>query len=153
MDLTPDQVETPEYSRPQKATKEESIHRLTLLADMLDRHAEIFPDVTLDLCDWVNKYASCGTTACAVGSACSYAPFNELGLSLFIEEDTIWAGRGQPHYKGLLSWDAVECFFGLTDPEGDDLFMTGGYQDFDYEPTPKDVADKVREFIEKLKRR
>lgn len=55
----------------------------------------------------------CGTTACAVGWACSFPELQEQGL---IYKDFF------PYYEDNMGWAAVHSFFGLTRLEADTLF-------------------------------
>ena len=83
----------------------------------------------------------CGTTACAVGWACSLPEFRELGLGFHeyyptLETDDL--GR-------LHTWDAVERFFDLDSAESSYLFIYTQYSSTN--SAPRDVADRIREFV------
>lgn len=106
------------------------------------------PDDRVDLHGWVGDpdergQSSCGTTACAVGWACTAPWFNERGLHL---------DDGKPAFDCAFSWIAVERFFDLTEDEATALFYApldysreGGLDRAVYAPgEPK--GDKARVF-------
>lgn len=106
--------------------------RLLKLADFLDT----VPAEKFDLRTW-----QCGTTACAVGWACTMPEFQDEGLVL--------ANRWPdfipfPMYIGYTCWTAVKQFFELTSVNADHLFDAG-----EYEPgaTPQDVAVRIRRVV------
>lgn len=79
----------------------------------------------------------CGTTACAVGWACAYPPFKEMGLSYGYVcsyqgtyQPKLEAKNGAPEvahlYEGRTkfdSWEAVQNFFGISYNTAYSLFM------------------------------
>jgi hypothetical protein len=115
-----------------------NVERLTILADMLDT----VPETRFDLREW-----KCGTTACAVGWACSNKQLQEQGLSY---DDA-------PTYDGVRGWRAVDKFFEFAGPpiggatkKGTTkiavrLFDADSYPDH---ATPKMVAMRIREVIQ-----
>lgn len=101
--------------------------RLIMLKDMLLRHDEIFPKLRFDIAAWsrdtkgefgVNEDGSCGTAACALGSACFYKPFIEQGL--------VMNALGLPEYQNNLHYNAGAEFFGLTNKQA--LYLFGPYE-------------------------
>lgn len=86
-----------------------------------------------DISEW-----HCGTSACAVGSACFDPWFNEQGL--YLNE------YGSPSFDGWSSWDAVEAFFGLEPSDALNLFYGGNYPKGD-DTTPAEVAARIEAFI------
>jgi hypothetical protein len=86
-----------------------------------------------DIGEW-----SCGTSACAVGTACFDPWFNEQGLHL--------NEYGGPSFKDWTSWDAVEAFFGMDPSDARDLFYGGNYPKGD-DTTPAEVANRIEAFI------
>jgi hypothetical protein len=80
----------------------------------------------------------CGTTACAVGHACLNPVFQEQGFE--------WNKRHrEPVFHGILSWPAVELFFGLTKGQAEHFFYSASYSEND--PTANDVADRIERFL------
>jgi hypothetical protein len=143
-----------------------NLKRLKMLADMLDKHDEIFgvPKIEFDLLDWnqaiecsgdngatIEINQACGTKACAVGSACYYPPFNKMGLRMVKENnwDETWGLA--PDYKGARNWDAVEKFFGLREEDAYALFSQYSYNKG--ERTPWHVARRVKSYIRKHERK
>ncbi len=131
--------------------------RLLSLATFL----ESLPPERFNFTQWVGKgYVpgpECNTTACAIGWAAHMPEFHALGLRLHSHNPAANA----PYYPCLdgsnLSgdWDgAVEAIgdiFGLDAEQVDYLFTPKGH---DYDPrlpdtaTPRDVAARIREFVE-----
>lgn len=105
--------------------------RLRKLADHLDTVA---PE-KFDLSNW-----SCGTTACAVGHACTMPEFQMEGLSTSLNT---W-GRF-PKYLEYDSWDAVEAFFDLTHHQARYMFADWCYPSD--EQSPSHVAARVRSMV------
>lgn len=83
-----------------------------------------------------NEFKPCGAVACAIGwmPACFPGEF-------------VWDSHGHVRLikKGLYSFVAAQDFFEIKFSESDQLFTEIGY-DNDY-PKPKDVAAKIRGFV------
>lgn len=123
--------------------------RLRMLVKMLRNHDKIFQaprkkkKIKFNISFWygtegieVNK---CGTVACAVGSACLYKPFNDLGLELSFEA---------PLYKDQRGWHAVHDFFKIGDKESQFLFSQKHYLISGFcHVNAKDVANRIEKFI------
>ena len=84
---------------------------------------------------------ACGTSACAIGYATFYVPFNKLGFGLDVNY-----GDFVPTYKLLRGWAAVHAFFGLTGEAARSLFDTSGYSCLFY-VTPLSVATNIRSYL------
>ena len=118
--------------------------RLTKLGDFLAYHV---PDERFDLSGWRNNgqegmdsdgyiddetlRTGCGTTACAIGWACTISEFKAAGLS--------YTGF-TVSYDDLVSWGAVEEFFGLSFMEAMYLFSDSSYK---ANASPYDVAARL----------
>lgn len=133
--------------------------RFELLIDMLENHKKYFPKVKFDLDTWAenNKVNSkveclldgtCGTAACAVGSAMLFKPFNRRGLK------GKWSGSPDirdegsafvPVYKKYSGWDAVKEFFDITNSEAEWLFSGNEYI---VKPSSKKVAKRAKAFVD-----
>lgn len=132
--------------------------RLLALADFLD---ELDPN-RFDYKVWVGyngqmtwedgmeAFQDCGTTACALGWACTMPKFRKLGLDL---------NSGVPTLKGVQgAFPAAANLFGLTDAESYYLFEPSNYPPraaasaLSKGPsglsTPKDVAAHLRKFAD-----
>lgn len=117
--------------------------RLEILADFLAK----VPVNHFDLSSWICRSSitqedliqhKCGTSACAVGWACTIPEFMEQGLSMH--------QSGLPMFKGMSSWDAAEGFFGLIYDEAIALFSSESYMPD--ENGPEEVAFRIRMFLE-----
>lgn len=84
---------------------------------------------------------TCGTAACAVGSAMFWWPLRLLGLKT---EGDIESGF-LPRYKQWDNWYAVKHFFGLSMADSEYLFDNGHYPFAD--PTADQVADRILNYI------
>lgn len=115
--------------------------RLLILADHLDR---VKPEKTgrqFNLNIWfVARGPACGTACCAVGEAAHIPELRRLGLGL-----TRGAFARTPAFKDACSWTAVERFFRLNEADAMHLFSSSYYAD---SVTPKDVAARIRAFVE-----
>lgn len=82
----------------------------------------------------------CGTSACACGYATTHPWFQKQGL-----------GRGQrdfvPRFQDKESWDAVQAFFAIDFRGARHLFEDSQYREHGYNPTPKQVAKRIRAFV------
>lgn len=122
-----------------------NIERLALLAHMLRRHSDYFPSTTFDLSHWVlgGNAATCGTAACAVGSAMYWKPFQDMGLHSieYAYRHPIYRVDGQASFIG---WSAVHHFFDISQYTADFLFLEEEYElDEDEVITPEMVADRI----------
>lgn len=127
------------------------IKRLKQLKYMLENHHKLFKTVKFDIDTWcsikemddkikdntpANEIPkSCGTAACALGSAALYEPFRKEGLKIhcIVNADVI--------YRGAEGYDAGKKFFGITLNESENIFNPDFYMKS--KVTPKDVAKKV----------
>ena len=96
------------------------LKRLNMLKYMLDNYNTLFKSASkrkmkFDMYDWID---GCGTAACALGSACLYAPFNKLGLKLLYN---------RPEYNTCISYDAGTSFFNIPMEECELLFSPNSY--------------------------
>lgn len=124
--------------------KKVRLKRLNQLKVMLDNHKKLFPEVKFDIETWMAEGESCsiesgtcGTAACALGSAALYGPFNKEGLKI---------NGGSPHFKGFKGFDAGQNFFGISYPESEYLFDPQQYNDERYvghDYNPHNVSEKV----------
>lgn len=101
----------------------------------------------------------CGSAACALGSAAIYPPFIKQGLHLKEDEISVKINYDRkvpeleyyfsfvPSYKRETHKYAGAKFFGITDNEADNLFMTINYEESII--TTKDVAERVKKLIKK----
>ena len=89
----------------------------------------------------------CGTTACAVGWACSIPEFKKLGLSMSYTSDRAWTSC--PVFAGKENWKAVNKFFGLAREESEYLFQADSYYWEIGIPLPSDVATRIKNFVER----
>lgn len=134
------------------------IKRLKQLKYMLDNHSKLFTNVKFSIGQWCDMEKpknfpldtsikkiprSCGTAACALGSAALYAPLRKQGLKI-----TAWR-YGSVTYRGEEDWDAGAKFFGISMNESHELFNPCRY----YNPkvSPKHVAERVGYLISKYK--
>lgn len=101
---------------------------------------------------------SCGTSACAVGWACSMPEFQAKGLGFGTRHGEYGSYDNEPTFtpegsEQLSGWEAVETFFGLdgysnkqsrTGDQSAMLFMSGFYP-----PSvgPTEVAERIRLFV------
>lgn len=86
----------------------------------------------------------CGTTACAIGYACLMPAFQTEGLGFYY--DAVFEEL-TPRYGGMVSWDAVERFFEISEPQAHQLFAISSYPSA--LTTAADVANRIDKFIAK----
>ena len=109
--------------------------------EVLARHLDGLPPENFNLGVW-----QCGTTACAVGHACTIPEFQADGLGL-VETSINFI---YPKYQKFTAWEAVSCFFECSDAISTHLFYTNSY--FNGKATgPKEVAERIREVIKEAK--
>jgi hypothetical protein len=104
-------------------------------------------DGRVELTDEVLR-TDCGTTACAIGWACSMIEFQAMGLGWLV-------GKGHPSYTDPVSevrwtnWEAVHHFFGISNEVAQNLFNYSEYEqdDIEFVAKPSDVAQRIRETV------
>jgi len=132
------------------------IRRLKELSYMLKNHDKLFKEVAFSISCWhtrqegvgcgvlfgrnkdKQKSYSCGTAACALGSAALHKPFIKAGLSFDI--------CNSPSYKGERDFYAGSCFFGIGYDASINLFANSSYKN---PPTAAKVARRVDSLIKK----
>ncbi len=119
--------------------------RLLLLASFLEdvdsnkfdlRSWRFDPEYADALTDSKLKDTSCGTTACAIGWACTIPVFQKAGL--------LFKGIS-PRYEGRAGWTAVAAFFEITLFEAKVLFSNDFYNV--HVSTPSGVSERIEEFV------
>lgn len=117
-------------------------------------HADPSRRAHFHLDNWVEKCATgtpvgeqlveptCGTTACAVGTACFDPWFNEQGLHHKQYVNTPVYVTDTVEYRG---WNAVAEFFGITVYAAYTLFSSEYYNE--RHSGPADVARRIRLFL------
>lgn len=122
-----------------------SNRRLLKLADFLEK----LPRKRFDYGTWVGEDwagkqdLSCGTTACAVGWACTIPAFRRAGLKL---AKTSFE-TGTPTFGEVTSFKAAAEFFELNMRDVDHLFNPIASHIDEFNATPKYVAKKIRKFV------
>lgn len=108
--------------------------------ETLAKHLETVPPETFNLGSW-----KCGTTACAMGHACSIPSFRRAGLRL--EKEMEWGEAVFiPSFKCEQDFDAAQRFFGISQSDSYHLFDPMEYPN--YERTRKQtVINRIRKFI------
>lgn len=100
-------------------------------------------DTAFDLAMW-KQVRSCGTTACAVGEACTLPYFANKGLTLregiFRSQFPVLERRNMPT---LTRWEAVEAVFEITREQAEFLFHASSYPE---RATPAMVAIRIKAF-------
>lgn len=77
----------------------------------------------------------CGTSACAVGWACTDPEFNKQGLSYELDFDDmdeftpVEKVQGRPYFEGRCGFDAVGLFFDISHGVANWLFIEDDYAD------------------------
>lgn len=126
--------------------------KLLRLADFL----ETIPRKAFSITNWVTRYADkpegevpgeCGFAGCAVGWAAHQKLFKGLRIS---------EGGSYPEYIGTHGYvwqgfDAPKVLFNITDRQASELFHRDFYpanpKTGRRDPTPKQVAAKIRKFV------
>jgi len=129
--------------------------RLLELAQLLRRNAYDPMGVVFNLEHWirvvdrgsVQPSLNCGTQACAIGLACLYPPFQELGLSY-----SLGLALGTPIYRHegrvYTKWDAVMRFFKLSYTDATKLFFAWEYSVTSGPSVELEVAKRIQEYVE-----
>jgi len=109
--------------------KDTRINRLKKLKYMLDNHDKIFPKAGFDMGTWAHSEGtcppatlSCGTAACALGSAAFYPPLKKAGLKMGGDSRFLC-----PKYGLLSGFGAGKAFFGISWVESGWLFNPDRY--------------------------
>lgn len=103
------------------------------------------PAEKFDLATW---FSECGTTACAVGHACSMPEFNAEGLVGFIPE---WHQPRTvnycPKFNSYTGYDAVCAFFDISRRDAYYMFSPSDYKgNFTSDlPTIRNVVSRIEE--------
>jgi hypothetical protein len=127
--------------------------RLLALARKLDT----VPVERFDISTWVGMHwqgkpdLSCGTVACALGWATTIPSFRRLGLRL-IEGSVGLTGYVvllKDGYKVASNISAAELLFDIDTRTAELLFMPSSYMAISRHVTPKIVARRIRQLVEK----
>lgn len=81
----------------------------------------------------------CGSTACAIGLACTIPEWKKDGFKMVAEGDAYC-----PEYGPYASFDAVSRYLRITYEDVMYLFHEDSYLP---EASPQDVANRIKEFI------
>ena len=157
------------------------ITRLKQLRYMMNNHAKIFKKrkIKFDIETWLSKELEvyetaesydgcstnseevfCGFAACVLGSAALYRPFIQQGLGA--ETNCSENDRNEtrvtfePVYKSKKGFSAGKAFFGLSDYEAEDLFLSCSYfraLEHSTKIKPKDVVKRIDTLIEHYERK
>lgn len=111
--------------------------RLQKLAD----HLRTVPAAKLDMNIW-----SCGTSACAMGHACTIPSFKRAGLRLVRLENAEGKEHFYPDFKGASDFGAAEEFFDIKYSVAEHLFSSFEYRG---RPSPATVAKRIESVIAK----
>ncbi len=132
--------------------------RLLKLAEFLEK----VPRKRFDYASWVGddwggkQDLSCGTTACAMGWACTIPSFRKAGLKLKnslldgTSLRTAYYTSNVPYFNGFEGFDAAALFFDIDLRDARYLFGEPNHTPFKdtSEVTPKQVAKLIRKFVE-----
>lgn len=97
--------------------------------------------------------AHCGSTACAIGWACSNPEFIRLGFKMAAKREAGYPPNKAdltsltPYYKGAEGWDAVKQFFDL-DLDTARILFDADYYDDGEATTVNEVIARLDELIE-----
>lgn len=95
------------------------------------------------------KNVDCGTSACALGWACSIPEFQEAGLALAVHNSDHFYTRAFPYYEGHSDIGAAEKFFDISEDQASSLFDPYYYYTY-YTNRDKITKEMVIEKIEKM---
>lgn len=117
--------------------------RLLKLADFLETSV---PRKRFSMEEWVAHDSNaktpkeCGFAGCAMGWATAIPSFRRAGLHL--------NDYGTLYFLEASNWEGVTAFFDFDDGyDAKGLFAESSYLDGNYDPTPKQVAKRIREFV------
>jgi hypothetical protein len=126
---------------------EESNRRLLLLADFLEK----LPPERFNYGEWVGKDwggkqdLSCGTTACALGWACTMPEFQALGLKFRSDE---YRPGPEPSVAGMNVRNTIMCLFGDRNGVVSLFFPRIAYRNaYPSTSKPAKVAARFRKFV------
>lgn len=125
--------------------------RLLKLAELLETKVERKAFELWNYCDTsLEGKTGCGYVACAVGHAMRDPWFRRRGFTTGKSDSCL--NTHVPFYKktGSTHNEACQEFFEISIREFGDLFTSKGYEK---DPTPKQVAKKIRKFVREGKRR
>jgi hypothetical protein len=93
----------------------------------------------------VKEERTCGTSACALGEACTIPAFRRLGLKLVpgagFDADLSYT----PMYKRRKGLAAGMAFFGLTEYQASYLFLPDHYPGLSDDIEPMDVVERIED--------
>lgn len=123
-------------------------HASNIVSEIVDDSTKITGDAT------PAQMKECGFAACAVGWAGSYKPFINEGFHMAMDKIDRGYWSIYPQYIHHTGTNAVCAFFALSDDyrevsEWQYLFGPGAYKTST--PTPADVANRIRKFVERRK--
>lgn len=87
------------------------------------------------------RIVSCGTTACALGWACTIPAFKSAGLKIHVDNYSVY-----PVFNESKATEAGAEFFGIPRKVSEWLFG-GSYDNINGETLPRDVARRIRSFV------
>lgn len=108
----------------------------------LAAHLDTVPPEKFDLGHWI-----CGTTACAVGHACSIPEFRAEGLGWNSKQSRTRFENPAPRFGGSEGWYAVQKFFDLDYGQATALFLDDSYDTHGERTTAAEVAQRIREVV------
>jgi hypothetical protein len=130
-----------------KTTDKQRLERLKELHYILSNYDELF-EMKFDMGTWAEKDFSCGSAACALGTAACWPNFKKQGLGLIplFTRAQDGATEFNPIYGHLEGREAGEYFFGISRLESKALFSLSYYS---YQKTlPIHVAERVKNLID-----
>lgn len=100
----------------------------------------------------VGELIECGTVACAIGWACLHKPFQQLGLSLKVNDDhesllPCYRNPKSRFASELWGQIAICNFFNLKPQECDYLFYADAYRQDNVEPSIANVVSRIQNFV------
>lgn len=104
-------------------------------------------DTKFYLASWYHASRSCGTTACAMGWACTLPSFREAGFRLVgITSEHNLATRFHIEYGLHKNFGAVVVGLGIGSEAAEAMFSTGYYPTHGL-TTAAEVAERIRSFL------
>ena len=110
--------------------------RLKQMIELLENYETLIPNVKFDIELWQSKH-KCGTSACAMGLATMYKPFQDQGLH--------WNGV-QPVFEHYLGFRAAQAFFDIEYHQASHLFSESSYDLAVVKPS--DVIERIKELLQ-----